>query len=193
MKKKGFRSGCVIVGCVLILLSLVLLVGREISLYRSAETAAKHTDTIRRLLPEVTNAAPETRYNNTMPILSVEHEDYVGLIAFPAHNSELPVRAEWNGRLQSPCRYEGSIYDGSLIVGASTQKGQYDFFHEIGVTDTVFFTDMTGNRYSLEVSDILYRSDASGSTLHSEESDLTLFIKNLYELSEYMIVYCRFK
>lgn len=193
MKGKGFRSVCVIVGCALILCSLVLLLGRQFSLHRSAETAAKHTDTIRRLLPEFTNAAPETRYNNTMPVLSVEKVDYVGLISFPAHDSELPVRAEWNGRLYSPCRYDGSIYDGSLIVGANTQKGQYDFFHEIGVTDTVFFTDMTGNRYSLEVSDILYRTGASESILYSEKSDLTLFIKNLNELREYIIVYCRFK
>ena len=75
------------------------------------------------------------------------------------------------------------------MIGASSQKGQYDFYREISVGDELFFTDMTGNRYAYTVKSIIYRTHADRAALNSEESALTLFIKNAYAF-EYILVFC---
>ena len=77
-----------------------------------------------------------------------------------------------------------------MQIGGTSQKGQYDFYRDISVGDSLFFTDMEGNRYSYEVKDIRYEDDADQSTLDFEEASLTLFIKNVYAF-EYIVVNCQ--
>ena len=95
----------------------------------------------------------------------------------------------WGSAGKYPCRFSGSIYDGSLQIGATTQQGQYDFYREISVGDAVLFTDMEGNRFSYTVTDIRYEKHADQAALQREDAALTLFIKNIYAFS-YIIIYC---
>ena len=76
-----------------------------------------------------------------------------------------------------------------MQIGATSQKGQYDFYREISVGDTVIFTDAEGNRYTYTVTNLQYESHADQIALNREESALTLFIKNVYAF-EYLIVFC---
>ena len=76
-----------------------------------------------------------------------------------------------------------------MQIGCTSQKGQYDFYRDISVGDSVFFTDMEGNRFSYTVSDIRYEKNAEQSTLQKNDADLTLFIKNVYAF-EYIVIYC---
>ena len=55
--------------------------------------------------------------------------------------------------------------------------------------DSVFFTDMEGNRYTLEVTDLRYEKHAGQDELSRKEAALVLFIKNMYA-QEYFIIYC---
>ena len=74
-------------------------------------------------------------------------------------------------------------------IGATSQKGQYDFYREISVGDTVIFTDVEGNQYTYTVTNLQYEKHADQITLDREESSLTLFIKNVYGF-EYLIISC---
>ncbi|MBO5726480.1 MAG: hypothetical protein J6S00_05420, partial [Clostridia bacterium] len=69
------------------------------------------------------------------------------------------------------------------------QKGQYAFYSEISVGDTVLFTDMSGNQYTLYVTNLRYQKHADKAALERENAALTLFIKNVYDF-EYLIVSC---
>ena len=104
-------------------------------------------------------------------------------------NAGIMVCADWGESDQYPCRFFGSIYDGTLHIGATSQKGQYDFYREISVGDIVYFTDIEGNCYTFEVTGLRYQKHADQEALQQEESALTLFIKNLYAF-EYLVVYC---
>ena len=76
-----------------------------------------------------------------------------------------------------------------MIELCRSQKGQYDFYRDISVGDSAFFTDMEGNRFSYTVTDIRYEKNAAQSTLQCKDTSLTLFVKNVYAF-EYVIIYC---
>ena len=124
-----------------------------------------------------------------MPALALDGTDFIGILEMPLYDSALPVSNSWGQSERYPCRFSGSIYDGTMQIGATSQAGQYEFFCEISVGDSLYFTDMEGNRYAYEVKDLRYEKHADEAALMGEEAALTLFIKNVYAF-EYIIVFC---
>ena len=179
----------VIIGSCLLVASVILLLVWQWHIHVSERNATDYVSIIRELTPEPQGAVPEQRRDNAMATLSVDGTDFVGLLELPQYASALPVCADWGKSASYPCRFSGSVYDRTLQIGATTQKGQYDFYRRISVGDSVFFTDMEGNRYSYAVTDIRYEKHADQSTLQRKESSLTLFIKNIYAF-EYIVLYC---
>lgn len=188
-KKRSVRSFFFGIGVLLIAASVLLLVGWQVSANRNAKRMQEHLAALYALIGEPRAAVPEERTNNDMPALNVGSENFAGILEFPVYNAAFPVGADWGESEKYPCRYDGSIYDGSLIIGTTNQKGQLDFAKEISVGSTVFLTDMTGNRFSYRISDIRYGKHADNDTLSECEGDLTVFVKNIYAF-EYVILYC---
>lgn len=188
--RSGFRRFFLIAGGILILLSMALLIWHQASIRLAESRAEKDTQIIRQLIPEIVSAVPEMRTDNDMPVFSVNGTDYIGLLEYPEYNSVIPIQAEWTGQLQSPGRYKGSVYDRSMIVGLTNARGQYAFWKDISVNDVLYFTDMTGSCYRYEIAEIQYREHADDENLISDQSDLTVFVKNLYALNEYIILHC---
>lgn len=183
------RKICIIVGVCLLVSAMAALIARQIGIRSAEEQAKEYVDIIRSSIPAPVGTVPESRRDNTMPMLSVDESDFVGILELPRYESVLPVGAKWGNADEYPCRFSGSVYDKTLKIGATSQKGQYDFYREITVGDSVFFTDVEGNRYSYSVTDIRYESNADQATLDRKKSALTLFIKNLYGF-DYIIIYC---
>ena len=144
---------------------------------------------IQSLTPAPQGAVPTPRRDNTMAAISLDGVDFVGVLEIPRYDSALPVCAQWGSRTQYPCCFSGSVYDGTLRIGATSRQGQYDFYREISVGDSIYFTDMEGNRYAFTVSDLRYEKKADQETLSRNNADLILFIKNVYGF-DYLIVYC---
>lgn len=107
----------------------------------------------------------------------------------PRYGSNLPVAANWGKVSDHPCLFDGSVYDRTLKIGATTQNGQYDFYRDISVGDAISFTDMEGNRFSYAVASIRYEKHADQATLSQQDAALTLFIKNVYAF-EYIVIFC---
>lgn len=188
-KRSLFQNICLLSGAVMMAAALVTLLFWQWNIHASAKAAKEYVHTLRTLIPEPQGAVPEARRDNSMPVLSLEGEDYIGILEFPAFGSALPVGANWGNSSRYPCRFSGSVYDRSIRIGATTQAGQYDFYREISVGDTLYFTDMTGNRYSYVVADIRYTRHASEEIPDSRKADLTLFIQNVFAF-EYIQIYC---
>ena len=192
MKTHGsinIRKLCVLAGVCLIVCAIAVLALWQWNINSSSQLSQYYTNTLLTLIPDVQNAVPEERRDNTLPTLSVNGTDFVGIIEMPKYSCALPVCANWGKTSSYPCLFDGSIYDSSLQIGATTQKGHYEFYRELSVGDTVYFTDMEGNRYSLEITSLRYETHANKTTLTRENAALTLFVKNIYSF-EYLIVSC---
>ena len=190
--KKGslIQKICVIAGAVMLLGALLALTYWQWNISHSEKQANIYVETLRNLIPQPQNAIPEERRDNTMSVLSVDGLDFVGIVELPRYGSILPVCGDWSKNAQYPCRFGGSIYDRTLQIGATTQKGQYDFYREISVGDAVIFTDVEGNRYTYQVSAMRYEKHIDQTALQREDADLTLFVKNIYSF-EYLVIFCK--
>ena len=179
----------VFLGVCLLLVGALVLICWQWNIYSSIQKTETYVEILRNLIPEPQGAVPEERRDNSMPVLSVDKTDFIGVLEMPRYDSALPISADWGRTTKYPCRFNGSIYDSTMQIGATSQKGQYDFYYDISVGDTVIFTDVEGNRYTYTVTNLKYESHADQTALNREESALTLFIKKVYDF-EYLIVYC---
>ena len=180
---------CILAGSLLLVAACAILILWQWNIRTSQQQAQDYIQELQTLLPEPQNAVPEERRDNTMPVVSLDGTDLVGILEIPLFDSVLPVRADWGEPTKIPRRLSGSIYDGSLQIGATSQEGQYELYRSLSVGDSVFFTDMEGNRYALTITDLRYEKHADQAALQRREATLTLFIKNIYAF-EYLIVFC---
>ena len=180
---------CLIVGFCLLAGAVAVPIFWQWSIRSAEQKAADYVQTIRTLIPQPQSAVPEERRDNAMPILSVDGTDFMGILEIPSYDSALPVCAAWGKVTKYPCCLDGSVYDRTLQIGGTTQKGQYDFYRELSVGDAVFFTDMEGNCFSYDVTDIRYEKHTDQETLRQKDAALTLFVKNVHA-SEYLIIFC---
>jgi sortase A len=183
------RKICVLVGACLLLGAVVMLAFWRWNIHNSEKEAKYYISTLQALIPETQNAVPEERRDNTMAVLSVDGADFVGLIELPRYGSVLPVCADWGKTSKYPCRFSGSIYNGTMQIGATTHKGQYDFYPELSLGDTIIYTDMEGNRYTFSITSLRSEKHVDQKALGQEEAALTLFIKNIYSF-DYLVVFC---
>lgn len=180
---------CIGAGLGLLLVSAALLLSWQWGIRSAAQNAQETVGTLRSLMPAPQGAIPEARRDNTMAAISIDGADFVGILEMPRYGSALPVCAQWGQISKHPCCLSGSIYDGTLQIGATSQKGQYDFYRELSVGDAVYFTDLEGNRYAFGITDIRFEKHASQAALQRNDAALTVFIKNVYAF-EYMILFC---
>ena len=188
-EKSLVRRLCVLVGICLLAAAVIVLLSWQWRIRTAEQRAETYVHTLRTLLPEPQGAVPEERRDNTMPVLSLEGANFVGILEMPRYGSVLPVCADWGKLSRYPCCFSGSIYDGTMQIGATSQQGQYDFYRLISVGDAIFFTDMEGNRYAYTVTDLHYAKHADQAALRREDAALTLFVKNVYAF-EYIVIFC---
>ena len=187
--RQNLQRICVLAGIILLAAAIAILVFWQWNTKTSQQQSQTYVHTLYTLIPEPRSAVLEERRDNTMPVLSLDGTDFIGILEFPRYGSSLPVCAHWANPIRYPHCLGGSIYNSSLQIGGTSQTGQYDFYRDISVGDQVYFTDMEGNRYTLTVTDLRYEKHADQTTLQREEGALTLFIKNVYAF-EYLIVFC---
>ena len=188
-KKPAAGRFFLLAGIALLAAAAVLLISWQWGIRTWDEKTDAYVHTIRTIIPEPQGAVLEDRSDDTMPALALDGTDFVGILEMPLYDSALPVSNSWGQSSRYPCRFSGSIFDGTMQIGAASQAGQYDFFREISVGDSLYFTDMEGNRYAYEVKNLRYEKHADEAALMGEDAELTLFIKNVYAF-EYIIVFC---
>lgn len=191
MKKAAKRLLLSATLVLLLALILAFAIPRAVSFLmqdRYAKEALSLSNILYGLMPEIEQGFPDDRINMGMPSREIDGKNFSLVIDVPLYGASLPVCTGWNkGKSLNlyPCIYKGSMYDGSLIIGGSDAKGQFDFARIITGGDRIFLTDMTGLRYSYTVTDI----ERVKGIASLKDADLILFTKNSYSF-DYTVIYC---
>lgn len=112
-----------------------------------------------------------------MPVETIDEQDYIGVLAIPGLELELPIISEWSyPRLKiAPCRYGGSAYTGDLIIAAHNYSSHFGKLKDLHAGDTLTFTDIDGNVFHYEVVELDTLKPTSIEEMESGDWDLTLF------------------
>lgn len=192
IKLKLFDIG-IVIGVILVVTSLLMLVFSQITRKTAANNVKETVLVLQELMPDSNTAVADDRANIIMPAVGIEDKSFVGIIEVPKYNKKLPIHEIWDKKqiYNYPCRYLGSIYDSSLIIGGSDNEGQFDFVKLIENDDAVLITDMTAGCYKYKVCDIRRTKDVSAEYLTSYDADLVIFAKNSLSF-DYTVIRCKF-
>lgn len=181
-----------IIGCLMIGISITFVVVSTIQQNNAVKNLEEIISKIHNVMPDVTNFVPNETSNTQMPVMEIEEQDFIGIIEIPNYEKELPIYASWDKRKLTyyPCRFSGTTYNNSLIVGGKSNEGQFDFMKTISLYDYVYVTDFYGCRFSYSVTDIQITDDVSAENLNSYDADLLLFAPDEHSF-DYTVISCK--
>ena len=185
------RSGkaLIVAGVLLIAVSLGILLTDHIQTKKTMADASGILEQLAAVLPPRTTGMPDTYSNMQMPALQVGAHDVIAILKIPAFGIQLPVCSSWEENTGLPKRFSGSVYDDSLIIGASGTQGQFDCFDTIQDGAEITVTDMTGAEFTYTVARIQRSDSAAAQILKTDAFDLTLFTRDALSM-EYLILRC---
>lgn len=112
-----------------------------------------------------------------MPIETLDGVEYVGLLAIPALELELPIINRWSydALEDAPCRFSGTAYRGNLILCGHNYASHFGNLKELSIGDSLSFTDMDGNVFYYEVAELETLQPTETDRLQSGDWPLSLF------------------
>lgn len=112
-----------------------------------------------------------------MPTQTIKGYDYIGVLAIPVLELELPVMSTWDyTRLRiAPCRYTGSVYQDNMTICAHNYASHFGKLRKLAVGDAVTFTDVEGNVFSYTVASLETLAPTAVEEMTEGDWDLTLF------------------
>ena len=151
---------------------------RRIARQESGDTAMQ--DSGRSARQEVSRNAPvyELHPEMTMPTVEVDGHTYVGFLEIPVIRRTLPVMDTWSypNLKIAPCRFVGTVYAHDMIVCAHNYDRHFGLIKTLEEGDKVSFTDVYGDRFYYEVSEVTILQPTDVEEMKDPEDwDLTLF------------------
>lgn len=182
---------CLILGAVLLLTAGTVLAVTQLSGEQAKKDTARILEQARTMMPRAMDRVPEERGNNTMASMEMDGVNIAGVLEIPQFAAALPLASAWDtGLVKSmPCRFTGSIYDGSLIIGAVDGEDQFSFASSMETDDLIVLTDMEGGRYTYRVAAIQHAKHATLEKLQFGNYALTIFVKDSRN-GEYLLIRC---
>lgn len=185
--KKG--SPLILMGLLLIAAALFLTV---FNLYEEQRAAELSRRVLLELPAKMRSAFPENLTENDpepvipdymlnpymdMPEVEADDHAYIGVLAIPDLNLELPVMSEWSypNLKIAPCRYTGSVYLDDMVIAAHNYTRHFGRLKELSGGEMVIFTDSDGNIFTYEVALVETLMPTDVGEMESGEWDLTLF------------------
>ena len=112
-----------------------------------------------------------------MTVVTIEGQDYVGMLAVPALDLELPVLSQWSQEKlrYSPCRYSGSTKTNDLVIAAHNYSSHFGRLNKLQQGDSVIFTDMDGVTIFYQVASVEVLPANAVEEMTAGEYDLSLF------------------
>lgn len=194
LKFSPFSIICLCIGILLIAISAIVLVNDLVSKKNDAVNAEQILLKVEQIIPDGMDMYPEERYSDTMPSMEIDGIDVAGIIEVPKYNMKSVINSNWdkNHVFSVPCRFTGSVYNRTLIIGSSDYSGQFDFANTMNVGEIIYITDMEGGRYTYSVEKIEHSKNAETQKLQSGGWDMTVFVKQTSS-NQYLFLRCKIK
>ncbi len=112
-----------------------------------------------------------------MPVIEIDGYGYVGYIAIPGLQLELPVMSDWDyDRLKiAPCRQFGSSRTDDLVIAAHNYKNHFGRLSQLEAGDIVVFTDMDSIEATYEVALVDTLASTEVEAVQNSGYDLVLY------------------
>ena len=112
-----------------------------------------------------------------MPELTLDRNQYVGVLEVPSLGIRLPIMSEWSypNLKISPCRYTGSAYLNNMVIAGHNYRSHFGSLSRVRVGDEVIFTDMDGNNFIYTVAETETLKPTEIERMVNGDWDLTLF------------------
>ncbi len=180
MNKKGLII--LIAGLLCVAAAIGLFVNNALTSQRAGESSQKITEEIEKKIAEENsgeeNTFPTDNPNREMPTVTVEGQDYIGILSIPESELKLPVLAsfDYDSLQVTPCLYSGNIYRKNMVIGAHNYDSHFGSIGSLSQGSRVIFTDVENHRYDCEVVNM--------ETLNPEQNDeLTKKFGNDWDIS----------
>lgn len=182
-KRKQKGRFLIRLGLLLIAAALCFIIYNLYEEHRAREQSGQALDALQEYIPgsdqNDDTSMPDYMLNPDMemPTQTIDGIDYIGVLAIPSLNLELPVISQWsypNLRI-APCRYSGSAYSGGLVIAAHNYDSHFGRLKTLQTDDEVIFTDIDGNTFTYKVAVMEILEPLATEEMKSEEWDLSLF------------------
>lgn len=174
MTRKQIGNALIITGSIALIIAAAVLL---FNLFQDKEAGRQSNEVLEEIESLIHESGDSGDNSSEMPTVYVDSLPYIGTVCIPAIGIKLPVINEWSlaGAKIAPCRYTGSIYDGSLIIAGHNFSSHFGFISSLKAGDEVYFTDIKGNKYVFSVlkTEIIEKKDVN--RMVSGKWDLTLF------------------
>lgn len=180
-KKPSKRNGMKwMIGGLLLLAAAFLLISYNLwEGQRAGDAAGKVLDELTQAMKQQSENIPDylEHPEMEMPTLEVEGNQYIGTLEIPALGLTLPVMSQWSyPKLRiAPCRYAGSAYQEGFVIAAHNYSSHFGNLNQLSSGDRIYFTDVTGNRFSYQVAEVEELNPTALEEMVSEGWDLSLF------------------
>ena len=164
-----------ILGSLLIVAALCLVVYNIWDAERAANAANEAVDA---LMDEIPSHDAEKIDN--IPVVTVEDNQYIGILEIPSLGITLPVMADWDyeNLKISPCRFTGSCETRDLVICAHNYRTHFGPIRHLGIGEDVYLTTVDGQVYHYTVSNRQVLRPVVVEVMAEQEMnewDLTLF------------------
>ncbi|MEA4954333.1 MAG: sortase [Pseudoflavonifractor sp.] len=166
------------VGALLLTSALFLMLSNHMEENRADHLATETVQVLtQQIIPELPDQADTETTAKQIQSVSVEGEDYIGVLDIPALGLSLPVMDNWSdpNLKKAPCRYFGSFLTDDMIIAGHNYKRHFGHLDQLRQGDLITFTDVDGFVYNYQVVAVetLAGTDIEG--MKSGNLDLTLF------------------
>ena len=114
----------------------------------------------------------------TMPVVHIDGNDYIGYVAIPTLEIELPVMSDWSYEKLNvaPCRHAGATFSEDLVIAAHNYDKHFGGLKNLQIGDSVTFTDMDGDVFSYQVAVVETVAPTAVAQVLESEYALVLYI-----------------
>lgn len=175
LSRRGMKA--MALGLALILAALCLTLYNYIDDWRAAREAAALAELLASQISDEGSQYFLVDPDIEMPVVDLNGRDCIGYVEIPALDISLPVLSEWSypGLKVAPCRYKGSAYLDNMIIAAHNYKTHFGTLETLEPGTEVIFTDVDGNRFEYEVSQLQHLDGTAVEEMEEGDWDLTLF------------------